>query len=242
MGDLVLVINNDIFTTSRIIAEKTDNSIYSVNKLVATHKKHLEEFGVIRFEVEKPKKNSKGGRPTETYFLNEQQTTLLLTFMRNSDVVIEFKKKLVQEFFKMKNALSVAYVRKSNEEWKELRQVGKVARIDNTHTIQRFIEYAIEQGSQSAKMYYSNISSMENKALFILEGKFKNVRDLMTGQQLMIISNADMIVTQAIEYGMKEKMHYKDIYKLAKNRIEIFASIMPKTPVPMIESIENKKV
>ena len=40
-----------------------------------------------------PSKNSKGGRPQEIYYLNEQQTTLLLTFMRNSDVVIEFKVK-----------------------------------------------------------------------------------------------------------------------------------------------------
>lgn len=242
MGDLVLVVNNDVFTTSRIIAEKTDNSIYSVNKLISTHKEHLSEFGDIRFEIQKPDKKSKGGRPTETYFLNEQQTALLLTFMRNSDIVIEFKKVLVKEFYKMKNALACAMVRKSNEEWKETRNFGKIARIDNTNTIQMFIEYAMEQGSQSAKMYYQNFTKMENKALFILEGKFKNIRELMTGQQLMIISNADMIVTQALIYGMKEKMYYKDIYQLAKERVEIFASMMPKTPVPMIESIKNKQL
>lgn len=241
MGNLVLVVNNDVFTTSRIIAEKTNNSIYSVNKLISTHKEHLSEFGDIRFEIQKPDKKSKGGRPTETYFLNEQQTTLLLTFMRNSEVVIEFKKVLVKEFYKMKTALASAMVRKSNEEWKETREFGKVARVDNTYYIQKFIEYAMEQGSQSAKMYYQNFTKMENKALFILEGKFKNIRDLMTGQQLMIISNADMIITQALIYGMNEKMHYKDIYKLAKERVEIFASMMPKTPVPMLESIEKKK-
>ena len=119
--------------------------------------------------------------------------------MRNSDVVIEFKKKLVQEFFKMKSALSIAMVRKSNEEWKETRNFGKVARVDNTFYIQKFIEYAMEQGSQSAKMYYQNFTKMENKALFILEGKFKNIRELMTGQQLMIISNAAVLLILSIQ-------------------------------------------
>ena len=39
------------------------------------------------------------------YHLNEQQATLLLTFLRNTPVVIEFKKELVRQFFAMRKEL-----------------------------------------------------------------------------------------------------------------------------------------
>jgi phage regulator Rha-like protein len=46
--------------------------------------------------------NSKAG----VALLNEQQTTLLITYMRNNEVVREFKKRLVSEFFTMRSALA----------------------------------------------------------------------------------------------------------------------------------------
>lgn len=239
MGDLVIIVNNELFTTSRIIAEKTENSIYSVNKLVNTHKIHLEKFGDIRFEIEKPKKNSKGGRPTETFYLNEPQTTLLLTFMRNSDIVIDFKVNLVKEFYKMKEVLKKLYSMKKNDVWLETRNNQKINRKIETDVIKKFIVYAKEQGSKNADKYYTIITNMENKALFIVKDKFPNLKDVLTPKQLMNSAVCNDIVVIALEDGMEQNLFYKDIYKLAKKRVETFASIMPKTQVPFIEKIEN---
>ena len=237
MSDLVIIIDDEIFTTSKIISEKTDNSLYSVNKLISNHKEHLEKFGVIRFEIQKPKKNSKGGRPTETYFLNEQQTTLILTFMRNSDIVIDFKVKLVQEFYKMRKTLEKIYSMRNTDVWVETRQNQKLARKDETNVIKKFVEYAISQGSQSATRYYSLITQMENKALFIVKDKFPNLKDVLTPRQLMNSAVCNEIVINALEEGMEKEMFYKDIFQLAKQRVETFASVMPKTQVPMIEKL-----
>lgn len=239
MSKLVIVKNKEIFTTSLIIADQTNNAIHSVRELIKKYKSDLEEFGVLSFEIRKPDKKSKGGRPQEIYYLNEQQTTLLLTYMRNSEVVREFKKKLVKEFYKMKSALSEAYTRKQNEEWKQIRTNSKLTRKKETDTIKKFVDYSISQGSKSAERYYSNITKMENKALFLIQGKFPNIRELLTGHQLIVIGAADQIVEQALIDGMEQGLYYKDIYKLARERVEIFASVMPKSQVPMIKKLEG---
>ncbi len=237
MSDLVIIVNNELFTTSVIIAEKTNNTVHSLRELIKTYKSDLEEFGVLSFEMRKPSKNSKGGRPQEIYYLNEQQTTLLLAFMRNSDVVVDFKKKLVKEFYKMKKALEKIYSMRNTDVWVETRQNQKLARKDETDTIKKFVEYAISQGSQSATRYYSLITQMENKALFIVKDKFPNLKDVLTPRQLMNSAVCNEIVINALEEGMEKEMFYKDIFQLAKQRVETFASVMPKTQVPMIEKL-----
>ena len=50
---------------------------------------------------------SRGLVSEKTYFLNEPQTTLILTFMRNNEIVINFKVRLVQEFFKIRHQLQI---------------------------------------------------------------------------------------------------------------------------------------
>jgi phage regulator Rha-like protein len=45
----------------------------------------------------------RGEKQAKTYFLNEQQATLLLTYLRNSEIVREFKKALVKAFYELKS-------------------------------------------------------------------------------------------------------------------------------------------
>ncbi len=93
---IVIIKDGDAVTTTLAIAEGTFNDHASVIKLVRTYQADLEEFGLLDFKSE-----STGGRPTEYAFLNEPQSTLLLTYMRNTDIVRAFKKKLVREFWEM---------------------------------------------------------------------------------------------------------------------------------------------
>lgn len=62
-------------------------------------------FGVVRFETEKPLKGSKGGRPERVAYLTEEQATLLMTFSRNTERVVECKVALVQAFSKAKQLI-----------------------------------------------------------------------------------------------------------------------------------------
>jgi len=91
---------------------------------------------------------------------------------------------------------------------------------------------ANKSATMSRKRYYANISKMENQALFLLEQKYKNLRDALDIHQLSTVKSADMIVMKALSDGMAQGLHYKDIYKLAKLRVESFAEIIGKTLIP----------
>ncbi|NWC29965.1 Rha family transcriptional regulator [Pseudomonas tolaasii] len=93
---IVTIKDGDAVTTTLVIADGTLSDHASVIKLVRTYQADLEEFGLLDFKSE-----STGGRPTEYAFLSEPQSTLLLTYMRNTDIVRAFKKKLVREFWEM---------------------------------------------------------------------------------------------------------------------------------------------
>lgn len=94
------------YTTNEIIAECAEIDRISVRKLIENHKEDLEVFGVLSFEMTKPSKGSLGGRPRKIYHLNEQQATLLITYLDNTKPVREFKVALVKAFFEMRDELS----------------------------------------------------------------------------------------------------------------------------------------
>jgi phage antirepressor YoqD-like protein len=92
-----------VFTTSLAIAEGTQNEHRAVIQLVRTYQADLEEFGRVAFEM-RPFETGGGVQSREVAQLNEQQSTLLLTYMRNSDVVRVFKKRLVKAFWELANS------------------------------------------------------------------------------------------------------------------------------------------
>ena len=106
MSNLVYLTPNteEPFTTSEVIAECAGVKRDTVQKLIQRHEKDLREFGKVGFEI-RPLSGSKTGQTVKAYHLNEQQATLLLTFLRNTHVVIEFKKELVRQFFAMRKEL-----------------------------------------------------------------------------------------------------------------------------------------
>jgi hypothetical protein len=105
--------------------------------------------------------------------------------------------------------------------------------------IKEFIEYAKSQGSKSAEKYYMIISKMENESLInieILEMHFKNVRDVVEGLSLDLLKMADLIVANALKEGMISNMFYKDIYTLARDRVEAYSLLMGKKPKRLLSS------
>ncbi len=98
-------VDNEYKISHRIIALETDNNEISVRKLIDKHKESLELFGSLSFEMTPRKDRNSGGDQPKTYYLNEPQATLLLTFMRNNEIVIEFKIRLVKEFYRMREEI-----------------------------------------------------------------------------------------------------------------------------------------
>jgi len=105
-SQLVFVATQDLheipFTTSKVIAERGEAKHHAVTKLIQTYEEDLKEFGILRFKNEEIKGR---GQPEKYYLLNEQQATLLITYMKNTLPVRKFKKALVKEFYRMKEEL-----------------------------------------------------------------------------------------------------------------------------------------
>jgi len=97
-SDIVFERKGLIFTNSQIIAEKSEIQHESVVRLISNNIDDLREFGPIEFS---DLKSGKRGRPTRVYYLNERQSTLILTYLDNTEPVKKFKKALVKEFFRM---------------------------------------------------------------------------------------------------------------------------------------------
>lgn len=98
MNSIVTISNNQAVTTSFAIAAGTEVQHKNVIELVRIYQADLEEFGRVAFETS-PFETAGGMQQREIAILNEQQSTLLLTYMRNNDIVRKFKKRLVKEFY-----------------------------------------------------------------------------------------------------------------------------------------------
>lgn len=98
---LVSVVNGKAATTTLAIAKGTGNEHASVILLARKYLADLEEFGLVDFKSE-----STGGRPSEYAILSEPQATLILTYMRNSEIIRRFKVELVREFWRMADVLA----------------------------------------------------------------------------------------------------------------------------------------
>lgn len=99
--EIVSLIDGQVVTTTLAIASGCKVDHASVIKLVRTYQTDLEEFGLVGFEIQPRPLGQHGGSDTEYALLNEQQSTLIMTYMRNSPVVREFKKTLVKEFWSL---------------------------------------------------------------------------------------------------------------------------------------------
>ena len=119
----------DLYTTSDIIAVHTGVKHHAIKQIIKRHESDLKEFGRVRFEYTHLETKTQGllgayqpesltgisahqmpkikgrGRPETNYRLNEQQATLVITYLQNTVPVRAFKKELVRQFFLMRAEL-----------------------------------------------------------------------------------------------------------------------------------------
>ena len=93
------------YTTADTVAQYAQVRHKTVNELIRKHENDLKEFGLLEFEMEAVERE-RGVKYAKVYHLNEQQATLLITYLKNTEPVRRFKKALVREFFKTRQELA----------------------------------------------------------------------------------------------------------------------------------------
>lgn len=117
VSNLVEVSEDQPVTTSVAIADALNRPHYGVIQLVRQHEESLNEFGLVKFEIAPRKSDTlndtfemcRGAiKPLAVAVLNEQQATLLISFMSNTPKVVDFKIRLVKAFYEMRQKLEQA--------------------------------------------------------------------------------------------------------------------------------------
>ena len=219
-GELVRFTTQDIsraipVTDSWIVAEKTKRKHKDVLELVSRYADHFKEFGRVTFET-RPFDTAGGVQERKVVLFNEGQATFLITLMRNSNEVLQFKKDLVKAFVYMKHELSAR---------KETRHISKVFRNSLTASIRnnidndgRFKQYAY---SNYTKLVYKKVLGMTVK-------KFKkkhnipiddNIRDYLDVETLSYVQELESKIATIIEFSKNKDK--KEVYQEVKNYIDI---------------------
>ena len=170
-------------------------------------------------KCENPIPKNKGGRPEKVYHLNEPQATLLITYLKNTEPVREFKKELVRQFYAMRERIQEL----TSPIWQETRSIGKEIRRKETDCIKTFVEYAAAQGSKHADRYYINLSKLADNAAGI------DNRERATVLQLNALLMAETMIEREIKRGISCGNPYPSIYSACKERLGSFREILQAT-------------
>jgi len=92
-------------TTSMRVANGTETEHRAVLQLIGDNLADFEEFGGVAFEMQ-PFDTAGGKQHRRVAILNEEHATLLLTYMRNNEIVKDFKKRLVREFSALRRSVA----------------------------------------------------------------------------------------------------------------------------------------
>ncbi len=202
-GGLVLIkpigSHMEPYTTAEAVAKYAKVQRKTINDLIRKHFADLEEVGVLRLESAVPLEWSKGGRPGKLYPLNEQQATLLITYLKNPEPVRQFKKALVREFFKARQELAR----------REAQRTVKVA-------VRRSLTDAIRDSGEAQRMKGYAYNAYTNLIYKAATGKTAaqirkaagvdqraDVVLLLTADELAEVTKREAQVTTLLDCGMR---------------------------------------
>jgi hypothetical protein len=160
---------------------------------------------------------AENGHEYERYRLNKPAFTLLLMQMSGNKAV-EVQQVFNQAFYDMEQYI----LKLQNTQFIAAREQGRLARAEVTGSIKELVDLATSQGSTKANFYYSTLTKETYKALGYLasgekvDSEFRNHLDSFQLAELFI---AESLASNVIEQGVADKLHYKEIYLLAKQKV-----------------------
>lgn len=200
------------FTTSDVIAEQAKINYRSVQRVIENQIERLEKFGRVRFQIT-PFETKGGLQNKKIYHLNEEQSTLLITFLKNTDIVADFKVELVRQFYLMRAELTQ---RKINRiQGKPLRrELTDIIRDKPDHGDWDFkmytdLAYILVTGRSAAKLRRERNAPREAVAA-----------DYLTAEEIERVNNLTPKIGMLYELGMD----YKQIKFLLLERLLVAKS------------------
>ena len=178
------------YTTSEIIAECADVQHHTITRLIRENKDDFEALGILGFKIHKLDGR---GQPKKAYILNEQQATLLITYLKNTEPVREFKKNLVKAFFEMRDELSKFREQRALEKPTHKTLNDVISKWDNAPTM----------AFPTVNNLLLKLSSGKNKKKLIKDRGGKTGLDCLTSVELAKYQVYERAVIPLIELNME---------------------------------------
>lgn len=201
-------VKNEPRVDSRVLAEHLQNQHEAVIKLIDAYKEDFESVGVIRFEIGKPQKGTKGGRPERYALLNEDQSYLLLSFSRNTAHVRKLKVELVKAFgrFRREKQTEADYLPYYHELHDQVKALADLAHQGGSATPER--------------LFHTNINRMINDAFGLESGH----RHELAGHLRAKVTAAHVLAKELLEESIANGHDHKAAYQHVKSGIVAFAA------------------
>lgn len=103
-----------------------------------------------------------------------------------------------------------------DEKWLGIRRETKQVCKEETDMIQKFVDYAISQGSTHAKMYYKHFTDLANKRCGISAGE----RDKADQKTLLRLKSLETLIEMRIETLLETNTPYKKIFTDVRDLIQ----------------------
>ncbi|EPV90444.1 hypothetical protein SAG0027_03870 [Streptococcus agalactiae FSL S3-251] len=175
------------YTTSEIIAECADVQHHTITRTIRKNISRFERYGKVGFKIQA----MASGQQSKNYILNEQQATLLITFLKNTEQVATFKENLVKAFFEMRDELTKFHLQRELEKPKR-----------------RALHEAIETWQEAPKHAHSTVTNLLLKSVTGFNAKqLKTIRgghngiDTLTSHELERYQSFEDMAIAMIDLG-----------------------------------------
>ena len=229
MEMLVEVNNKEVWAESHLVARKfgmTHQAVTRTIKLVITRLKryrksqagtHSDEFTpAAPMPKYKTVEREYRGAKFTAYLMNREFFSLVATRFDN-EKAFEWQCRFVNAFFAMEKSLTQVQTNAADLDWQGARGIGKVARTDETDAIKEFVDYATEQGSKSAKMYYKHVTNASYRALGFMVQKHPKLREELNTTELVELLMLEKYAAFKLREYMALGRQYKDIFQTVRD-------------------------
>ncbi|MGQ7483472.1 Rha family transcriptional regulator [Streptococcus suis] len=181
------------YTLSSIVAECAEVQHHTVTRIIRKNLERFERFGKVGFKIQA----MESGQQSKDYILNEQQATLLITFLKNTEQVANFKENLVKAFFEMRDEVA---------QFRYQRALEKPKRKTLHDSIETWQEAPKHAHSTVTNLLLKGTTGMNKKQLVASRGGKTGI-DSLTSQELIRYQALEDMAIAMINLGMT----YQDI-------------------------------
>lgn len=191
------------YTTSEIIAECAEVQHHTITRTIRKNLERFERLGKVGFNIQA----MESGQQSKIYILNEQQATLLITFLKNTDQVATFKENLVKAFFEMRDEVA---------EFRYQRALEKPKRKTLHDSIENWEQAPKHEHSTVTNLLLKGASGLNKRQLVAQRGGLTGI-DSLTSKELVRYQALEDMAIALINLNFT----YQDIKTMAlKNTLQ----------------------